>query len=138
MPMIRDEHIDETMNEWPLQWFGRSRQAVTYGPKILHFIRELWRMTEQENLNDPGRELHFRALWVMGFELSRDSLLSKDLPKLPVAGRIKSMIEDAGPLLFAFYTELEEDQFAYCCQTFERVLRRSGLWDQYSQAFLSN
>ena len=80
--MVRDECIEETMNEWPMQWFGRSAPTDTHGQRILLLIRELW--------------------------------------------------------ILAFYAGQEEDQFAHCCQTFERVLRRSGLWVEYSQAFSRN
>lgn len=89
--MVHDECIDETMNEWPSQWFGKSKEAAIRGPKILQSMCELWRLIEQEKLSDPERELHFRALWVMGFELSRDCLLSRHLPKLPVRSLLPNL-----------------------------------------------
>jgi hypothetical protein len=136
--VIGDEFVDKTMTEWPAHWFGHSKEALTYGRDNLRFIRELWQLTARENLPEHERELHLRALWVMGFELSRDSLLSPNLAKLPIGGRIKSIVEDGGPLLFGFYTEHEEEQFANCCQTFERVLRRAGLWDECGQMLQGN
>ncbi len=127
--MILSVCVDEVMSEWPVQWYGKSRRAGTEGPSNLRMLKALWNLVRPHLETDQEQQQHFRALWLIGFELSRDYILDEILPSLPNEQRLRRMIEDCGPLLFGYYTDQEEECFAECCETFERVLRQGGLWD---------
>jgi hypothetical protein len=132
MAMILPDKIEEVIDEWPINWAGHSSGTKREFYQIASRLKSLWFIIS-ELLDEEDQEQHFKALWILGYELSRDHLLSKALPLVSVEFRIKTMIEDNGPLLFGYYTGADESEFGKCCETFERGLRRAGLWEEYSR-----
>lgn len=122
--MIQPEHIEEELNRWPEQWNGPHAQEDV---RILAFIKRAWRTVDQEYVfQDDRRENCLRAFWMLGFELSRDTLLHPNLREVPVAKRGLRIIEEEGPLLFAFYSADDERRFSAACRDIELALRRRG------------
>ncbi len=134
MAMILPEKIDEAMNEWPTFWTAgyNSRMSIELS-ELLKNLKTIWGLVAKECYSEEAQEIHFKALWLLGYELSRDRIMSKLMSSVPVQYRIKSMIEDQGPLLFGYYTTAESEQFEMCCENLEKLLRSSGLWDEFSQ-----
>ena len=128
--MIRPEAIDIVMNEWPVQWYGKSSRGRAEGKYNLSLLKILWKTVSPLLATEVEQERHFRALWILGFELSRDNLLSSRLPSLPAEKRLRSMIEDGGPLLFSYHTTEEEHHFEAACETFEQALQDHDLWTE--------
>lgn len=136
--MILSEKIHEVMDEWPAQWCGKSHRRRSEGQSILFILKNLWSQVESELEHEEEHEAHFKALWLIGYEISRDYLIEPLLSSLPADQRIKRIIEDGGPLLFAYYTSTEEEIFEECCVTFERVLRRSGQWESIGSSSIAH
>jgi hypothetical protein len=124
--MIRAEHIEEELNKWPEQW---ESEPTPEGLRILAYIKSVWSAVEREYLEEQRRENCLRALWILGFELTRDILLSPRLPeKISVQNRAQPIIEEEGPLLFAFYSDNDQERFSTACRDIELALRRQNLW----------
>lgn len=118
--------IRAEMSEWPRQWNGKETDE---GWKILTALTAIWSSVEQAGFNTETRENCLRTPWIMGFELNRDFLLDAHLPKeVPIGRRITSIIEDGGPLLFAFYSDSDTSRFETGCEQIELALRRSHAW----------
>ena len=118
--------IPGEMKQWPRQWNGKDTPD---GQKTLIALSEIWRSVEAARWDDSILENCLRTLWIMGFELSRDFLLDRRLPKeVPLGRRIASVIEDGGPLLFGFYADTDTDRFELGCEQIELALRRANTW----------
>jgi hypothetical protein len=127
--MIRSEHLEEEFARWPAQW---DSVPTAESWRILVFLKLVWSVIDAEypeGVYEERREKCLRALWILGFELNRDVYLDQRLPELPVEHRGKQIIEDEGPLLFAFYSRDDEEHFATACRDIELALRRRGKWD---------
>lgn len=131
--------IDQTMDEWLTYWTaGYSSRLNSEHKDLLQLLKNLWCLVAKESIGEELEEVHFKALWFLGYELSHDRIISKHMSSVPIKFRLKNMIEDQGPLLFGFYTDDDCDQFASSCETFERLLRQSGLWSEFSQSLRLN
>ena len=136
--MIFPGKIEETMNEWPTYWTGSPSKPRREFREILANLKLIWELANTEPMTEIQQELHFKALWILGYELSRDRIMSPNMSVVPIKLRIRLILEDGGPLLFGYYSSDDEDRFEKCCVTFERVLRRNGLWEDYSQGMTAN
>jgi hypothetical protein len=128
MAMVLADQIEEEMNRWLGQWVPN---AMRENAPVLECLKRYWRSVDKEYpLEEDRRENCFRALWILGYELSRDGLLDPKLPELPATKRAQRIIEDEGPLLFAFYSRSDEERFGVACRDIELALRRRGEWDR--------
>lgn len=131
MAMIRPEHLESVMSEWPRQW---EPTGLREGERILRYLRRLRGAVEREYpMEEDRQENCLRALWILGYELSRDPLLDPKLREVPLGRRAQMMIEEEGPLLFAFYSRSDEDRFAAACRDIELALRRRGAWESFPE-----
>jgi hypothetical protein len=118
--------IPGEMKEWPRQWNGKD---TAEGRRTLAALEEIWGAVEVSGPDDAVLENCLRTLWILGFELSRDFLLDRRLPKeVSLGRRIAAVIEDGGPLLFGYYAEPDTARFELGCEQIEQALRRANVW----------
>jgi hypothetical protein len=130
MAMILSEHLAGAMSEWPRQWEPTGPRE---GERILRYLKGLWDIVVKEYpVEEYRQENCLRTLWILGYELSRDPLLDPKLREVPLARRAQMIIEEEGPLLFAFYSRSDETRFATGCRDIELALRRRSEWETFA------